>query len=255
MEQPALTELDATLAKAKVSLAFRRNHQVLVRSILRAALVAEFLPAMPDLPKLLKLGHKVAKVPATEEVDRVIAASRAHQRVALALAVHAGLRAGEIRGLRRCDVDLRVGLLTIRENRCHGKISAPKSGHERVVPIADALRPHLVAAFGCGTSDPRAHVCRTRLGEPLSQNSIYDALERAQVRAGVSGWKVHALRHHFVTTLFRRGVGANVVQRLAGHHSLTVTQRYAHTTEIDLREAVALLGGGNSVVTAASTSL
>jgi site-specific recombinase XerD len=55
-----------------------------------------------------------------------------------------------------------------------------------------------------------------------------------------------------VTTLFRRGVGANVVQRLAGHHSLTVTQCYAHTTEADLREAVALLGGGFGAVTAAT---
>jgi site-specific recombinase XerD len=35
---------------------------------------------------------------------------------------------------------------------------------------------------------------------------------------------------------------ATIVQELAGHHSLAVTQMYAHPDEADLRRAVAVLG-------------
>ncbi|GAC1556802.1 MAG: hypothetical protein NVS3B10_17080 [Polyangiales bacterium] len=117
------------------------------------------------------------------------------------------------------------------------------SGHERIVPIAAALRPHLVAALARGDADdPLANVCRSREGRPWCETGIAAALIRAQKRAGVSGWTLHALRHHFVTSLFRHAVGAPVVQRLAGHHSLAVTQRCAHATEDHLRQAVGLLG-------------
>jgi len=57
---------------------------------------------------------------------------------------------------------------------------------------------------------------------------------------------------HFVTSLLRNGVGAHVVQTLAGHHSLAVTQRYAHADADDLRQAVATLVGGSGVETGSS---
>jgi site-specific recombinase XerD len=53
------------------------------------------------------------------------------------------------------------------------------------------------------------------------------------------------LRHFFVTELFRRGVPAPAVQRLAGHGSLTVTQVYADFGADDLRAAVEVCWGNS----------
>jgi hypothetical protein len=56
----------------------------------------------------------------------------------------------------------------------------------------------------------------------------------------------HDLRHFFVTELFRRGVSAPAVQRLAGHAEMSTTQRYADMTAEDLRAAILLLGRSSS---------
>jgi site-specific recombinase XerD len=49
-----------------------------------------------------------------------------------------------------------------------------------------------------------------------------------------------------VTELFRRGVSAPAVQRLAGHAEMSTTQRYADMTANDLRAAIVLLGNGGA---------
>lgn len=54
---------------------------------------------------------------------------------------------------------------------------------------------------------------------------------------------MHRLRHFFVTELFRNGVSAAVVQRLARHSDLATTQRYADVDASDLRSAIERLDG------------
>lgn len=245
-DEKLIGELRAKLVKAGNGDSSRRNHEVVIRAMLRAGVVAGYLDAFPDLPALTKARMKEPRVPTQDEIARVVDAARPHQRLALGLAALAGLRACEIRGLRRCDVDIKRRVLTVRRAICRGHADVPKNGHERVVPIATALVPHLEASLA-RSKDPDAPVSRTRSGKVWSQTGIRSALVRAQSRAGVSGWTLHTLRHSFVTELFRRGVGAPAIQRLAGHHSLNVTQRYSHVVLDDLRRAVDTLDRGNGV--------
>ncbi len=44
-------------------------------------------------------------------------------RIAFALAAYAGLRAGEVRALRRMDVDLDGGVIVVRQARTRGVTS------------------------------------------------------------------------------------------------------------------------------------
>ena len=72
---------------------------------------------------------------------------------------------------------------------------------------------------------------------------------RLAVRAGRSGYSFHSLRHFFITALFRNGVPAPAVQRLAGHAELTTTQLYADMDASDLKAAIAtfsVAGGANA---------
>jgi integrase len=68
-----------------------------------------------------------------EDVRSVLRVAHPRHRVTFLLAAYAGLRAGEIRGLRWRDVDRAAGHLVVRERICHGEVATPKSGHERVV--------------------------------------------------------------------------------------------------------------------------
>jgi len=63
-------------------------------------------------------------------------------------------RQGEVRALEVRDVDLKGGVITVRRALSEGEAVAPKSGHERVVPLwprlaevlTEALRGKLPAA-------------------------------------------------------------------------------------------------------------
>jgi len=68
------------------------------------------------------------------------------------------------------------------------------------------------------------------------------AWQRARRRAGLSHVRVHDLRHYYAARLVRRGVPLYSVQRLLGHSSPVLTQRYAALRQDDLAGQVAVLG-------------
>ncbi|HSN97763.1 MAG TPA: tyrosine-type recombinase/integrase [Candidatus Nanopelagicales bacterium] len=242
-----VTRLDAELVKERASPSRRSNVQIVLRSVLRAALDAGKLAAMPRLPALPKKGRKVLIPLSAEQVDQLLAVASPSQRIAFALAAFAGLRAGEVRALRWADVRLDddgSGVLVVRFAQTKGETSTPKSGHEREVPLA----PQLVALLQAIPSNRRhGLVATTQRGGPWGEYGLNQALKRAIRRAGCKGsWRYHDLRHFFVTQLFRRGGSAPAVQALAGHLHLTTTQLYAHVAQADLRDTIRLLGGSSS---------
>jgi len=62
-------------------------------------------------------------------------------------------------------------------------------------------------------------------------------------RAGIPDFRFHDLRHTFATRLVQRGVHLYKVQRLLGHKTQHMTQRYAHHSPESLREGVDVLAG------------
>jgi len=83
-------------------------------------------------------------------------------------------------------------------------------------------------------------------GQPVKPDRAYRRFKAAAVRAGVpDGAKLrfHDLRHSCGTTLIEMGVEIYDVQRILGHHSVTMTERYLHARDDRLRAAVAKLNG------------
>jgi len=236
----AAAEMDAELAADNLKPATRANIQVVLRSVLRTCVEGGLLAEMPQMPRLPRSGQSVVQTLHPDEVESILQAAPESQRAAFALAAYAGLRAGEVRGLRWSDVDLKRGVLTVRRSVVHGVEGPPKSGNGRVVPIAVPLRPYLEAASKARMS-PWSEVSRTRYGKPWSDGGLTQAFERARDKAKLSGWTFHDLRHFFITELCRRGAPTMVVKQLAGHAELSTTQRYAHMVSSDLGAAIALL--------------
>jgi site-specific recombinase XerD len=52
---------------------------------------------------------------------------------------------------------------------------------------------------------------------------------------------LHSTRHTFCTRLGERGADAFAIQRLAGHSSIIISQRYVHPAAARLDAAIALL--------------
>lgn len=240
IDASVVRELDTKLVERGVKPSTRRNVQTTLRSVLcRFAVEAKILPKAPELPKLPKVGRVVIRALTTEEVRAILKAANRTHRTAFMLAAFAGLRAGEIRGLRWRDIDLKAGTLIVRESVCRGIAAAPKSGHERVVPLTDELREEL---RNVRPIDSNALVSTNAKGKPWTESSLILAFRRTLKRAGLANWRLHDLRHYFVTALFKSGAPAPAVQALAGHADLSTTQRYAHLAQLDLEEAIAKFG-------------
>jgi integrase len=73
-----------------------------------------------------------------EEIPRVLEHVPALWRPFTATAIYTGLRKGELCGLRKSDVDLDVGMITVR---CSYDRETTKGGHADMIPIAPALAP------------------------------------------------------------------------------------------------------------------
>lgn len=156
------------------------------------------------------------------------------------LAGYTGLRMGELRALRWCDVDLagaalRVALNLPSNSSPGTKPKAPKSGDARSVPLmpraVKALRR--VAKLGF-TTGPEDLVFPSLGGQAFDagrvRTAFYDALEASglgYLREKENPMTFHDLRHSFGTLAARIFPLADV-QAYLGHADISTTMRYTH---------------------------
>lgn len=82
-------------------------------------------------------------------------------------------------------------------------------------------------------------------------------MARALQRAGLERMRIHDLRHTFAATCVNSGASLYEVQKLLGHSSPTMTQRYAHLAADTIRrasEAMAVVAGGSEASASASAA-
>ncbi len=162
----------------------------------------------------------------------VLEADHHEHRPELDLALHTGLRRGEMYGLTWENVNLSRRVLTIPRS---------KNGETRHVPLNSAALAALEDLRK--RSDGTGPVIRNLQGEPLAKPRHW--FEPAVRKAKIRGFSWHCLRHTFASRLVMAGVDLRTVQELMGHKSIAMTVRYAH---LDLRHtlaAVERLSGAN----------
>lgn len=209
---------------------------VLLRTAMRQAVQLGRIDKDP-MTGVMRPVHRAAphSVWSPEEQRAVMRALRGDPyQLEILLGLLCGLRRGEICGLRWSDVDLRAGIIHIRQQRqrqADGLLHdvAPKSdAGRRDIPVPRALRAPLAARAAIG-----GYVSR------LTPDSLSRALRRVEARAGVTHIGLHGLRHTMATNAVRAGVSLRVVQQLIGHSSFALTARvYTHPDADMLRDAV-----------------
>jgi integrase len=162
------------------------------------------------------------------------------QSGAITVAIHTGMRRGELLNLTWDDVDL-IGLTVF--------VQRSKSGEGRRIPMSPTVYRMLSELFGARRERLQSSVVRksesarrvfaaSRGGFLLNLNRVW---YRAIKRAGLERLHFHDLRHTFASRLAMNGVDLYRVQTLMGHKSSRMTVRYAHLSPEHLRAAVATL--------------
>lgn len=233
--------LDAELTKQGLKPTSRANIQCAGRSILRHCVDTGQLEDMPRLPRLPKAVERVLRIPDATTINEMLAAAKPHLYLVLLLCIDAGFRAGEVRGVTWGDVDLERWTIVVRETVYHGHRDTPKSGHERQIYLTPRLRAAIESAAKKPhkSTDPLAP---NSLGRVWGESSLAHAVKALLSRLEKESHRFHDLRHYFVTSLFKLGIGAPTVRDLAGHRHLQVTARYAHSDSVSRREAIEALG-------------
>lgn len=146
-----------------------------------------------------------------------------------------GLRVSECAGLRKMDVRIRDGWLSV----------IGKESKERLVPFyprcGKLIDLYLKEARPVFMKDKEEHgiLFVSQKGTPITSRSIQMICEKAAVNAGLARHvHPHMIRHSFATHLLDNGADLRIVQELLGHENLSTTQIYTHVTQDRLQKVV-----------------
>lgn len=175
------------------------------------------------------------------EFHRLVDSTPACWRLDLELLVSTGIRWGEFSALVAADVNVAARTLSVSKSRTRTEGVGPtKTGGARVVPLSATMVDRLAAL----PPDGPALFVNTQ-GRPWRHQRWYATVwQPAVAAAGLSGLRVHDLRHTAASWLLNRvGVDVVTVQQILGHSRLETTSRYLHTTSGHLLAAADGLSG------------
>lgn len=170
----------------------------------------------------------------------LLAACAPRLRAVVTLALHTGLRQGELLGLTWGAVDFRRGELTVERFKRRERVTeqvpmnetarAALEGLERRARVGDERPASDALVFGTGSGKPYANIRRD--------------FHLAAVRAGLPGMHFHDCRHVYASRMVEEGADLRSLQELLGHRTLRMVERYTHTTDERKRALVARLDRG-----------
>jgi integrase len=154
----------------------------------------------------------------------------------------AGLRLGELRGLRHDHVDLKAGLIRVEASwdPQEGLIAPKSRAGTRTVPIPSVLSAHLA----------RHRLAHGAIGlffgrtpeTPFQPTSVVNRARRAWKDAGLEPIGLHECRHTFASLMIAAGVNAKALSTYMGHANISITMdRYGHLMPGNEAEAAGLL--------------
>ncbi|MEO3936609.1 tyrosine-type recombinase/integrase [Dermatophilaceae bacterium Soc4.6] len=227
----------------------------LLRAIFSTAVEEEVVASSPCRIRGASISPRVVEIrPATvAELETIVAGLPANRQAVALLCAWCALRIGEALELRRGDLDLPRGQLTVGRavSWLEGGpvVGTPKSraGMRTVaIPphITDALARHLAEFVG---PEKDALLFTARDGTSHLQPSVFQgAWRKARAAAGREDLRVHDLRHTGATMAAMTGATLAELQQRLGHSSVNAALRYQHAAkgrDAEIAKALSVLAG------------
>lgn len=213
-----------------------------VKKALKDAVRGELIPRNPaDAVDPPQVRREEMRPLSPDQVRQLLGAAEGERlEAAYVVAVHTGLRPGELLALRWDDVDLEAGTLQVQRSLSGGKMTAPKTPKSRrridlSSGAREALRAHRKRQLEermskAGLWQDHGLVFPSSAGTPLDQRNLTRAFKATLKRAGLSEkFRLYDLRHTTATILLSQNRHPKYVQELLGHASIALTlDTYSH---------------------------
>jgi len=232
----------------------------LLRSVMAAAEDDELIDRNPV--RIAKAStarvQKPQKPSPVDEMATIVDHMPGRLRLFIVLAAFAGMREGEIFELRRSDIDVTSGSISVTRKiekdadpsapgacpDCGRVIGPPKTATgTRVVHIPPAflplLRAHLLAHTAPGAT---GLLFPGERKDHMSARYLLDRYDVARKAAGRPDLTIHGLRHSALTLAGQHGATNAELQARAGHASVAAMAIYQHATVDRDRMLAAKLG-------------
>jgi integrase len=241
----SVQELIDRLVASGLSASTVRNAILPLRAVYRRALARSEVLVNPTLglavPAVRERRDRIAR---PSEVKALLEALPTEDRPVWAMALYAGLRRGEIRGLRWQDVEFDRGLIRVEQSwdDKEGAIEPKSRAGRRRVLLAKPLRAYLVAHRLRSAGGEENLVFGRADGRAIDTNALVRRARTAWSQSSLAPIGLHGCRHTYAGFMIAAGVNAKALSAYMGHSSITMTlDRYGHLMPGHEGEAAAML--------------
>lgn len=239
-----LTEIDLLLVKKWVeevsklaSISTVQYAYRVLRAILNEAAAAGLIEKAPAPLKQMNPKPKERPMISLDDLLNLADAVPAKYRAAVLIAGTCGLRAGELFGLRRRDLDISRATIRISQAVVNvpgiGTVIGPpktRAGNRLVsVPtnLIDLLQAHLI---NFTNPHPDAFIFEASPGVPITIEERRGWWDQARKTTGLQHLHWHDLRHFAATLAAQHGASMAELQARLGHSTVNAAMRYQHAT-------------------------
>lgn len=185
--------------------------------------------------KLMPERRKKLRFHSVEELNRLLSHCHGVWLTIVLLGARAGLRRGEMWGLRFEDCDFernRLQVVSHEDGDDEDGHDVKTDGSTRFVPMAADLRAHLLAIR---ETTKGAFVLGGETGERPSRDVMSAYCQKLHRKAKLRG-SLHILRHTFASHLAMAGVDILTIRDILGHTDVKTTQIYAEVSPAHAQE-------------------
>ncbi len=182
----------------------------------------------------------------TEEVQTILSTANPYIERFITTGLLTGMRLSEMMNLQLPQIDMNKKIIHIintdefkTKNRKNRDVPIPPQLMEKLPEYMNTwVCPNNMETHQRTTEQRRFLFCDEN---GYRMKTFRKAYGRHLERLGITGATIHTMRHTYASHLVMNNVNIRTVQELLGHHSIKVTEKYAHLSDNHKMEAVNLL--------------
>lgn len=198
----------------------RDHYLAIIRRIFNYAVELELLARSPVKMKELKVDNTRHRFLTDDEACRLLEECRnspsKHLHPMVMIALHTGMRLGEIQKLKKAD---------IVDGRIYLKSSHTKNSRVKIIPLNSTLKTYL-----------EDYLARNQ--DFFFNTQLRGSFKAALERANIKDFRFHDLRHTFASKLKAQNINDGIIQQLMGLETASMVQRYAHLSPESILNAI-----------------